>query len=167
MNDNMTKDTLRLRSEIVTLRDRRLEAIRQDVGQLLASFGKARADISQQTRAMLTASVTELRQSVLELRHLFQVDLIGARQAWRGVGPKPRGKPMPFESNVIAAGDDTVPRTAPMKKPVSTDPAPKAKKRSGKIDRATASGGKSKFLVQPKRQPKKQLAKPFRGRVSK
>jgi len=190
MNNNLTKDMLRLRSEIVALRDRRsalLEAIGRDAAQLLASFSKARAEISLQTRAVLTASVTGLRQSVLELRRLYQVDLIGARQAWRGVGTKPRGKPMPIEPNVIAAVDaavsmtvpmkepvpiepnviaaaaDTVPTTVPRGNPVPTAPAPKAKERSGKVYPANASSGKSRILMQMK----KQLARPFGGRISK
>jgi len=95
MNNNLTKDMLRLRNEIEALRDQRsalLEAISQDAAQLLESFSKARAEMSQKTKAMLTASVTGLRQSVLELRRLFQVDLIGARRAWHGVGTKPSRK---------------------------------------------------------------------------
>jgi len=102
MNNNLTKDMLRLRNEIlrsrsenVTLRGRRsalLKVIRQETAQLLASFTKARAGISQQTKTMLTESVTGLRQSVLDLRRGFQVHLVGARQDWHGVGTKPRRK---------------------------------------------------------------------------
>lgn len=122
MINNLANDMLRLRNEIAALRDDRStlmtnlaeasESLRLDVSQLLVGFGKARAEMSQQTKAELCNSilqvketVTGLRQSVLELRRSFQNDITGARQTWCKAG------------------------AAAMEEPSPVAPAPKAKKK--------------------------------------
>jgi hypothetical protein len=117
MNNNLANNMSRLRGEIAALRDSRstlvgnlteaADVLRQEVAQLLVSFAHARAEMSRQTKGELEntilrvkGSVTELRQSVLELRRTFQDDIAGARQAWSeesadlGETPPP-GKPGP------------------------------------------------------------------------
>lgn len=114
MITTMTNDMSRLRREIDALRDSRSalmanlaeasEALRQDVAHLLGGFEKARAEMSQQTKAELHDSilhvkdaVTGLRQSVTGFRKSFQVDIAGSRRAWRGAGSAPGNEPLTRE----------------------------------------------------------------------
>ena len=81
------EDLSRLRDEITTLRNGRVEllgALRAGVCEMRAGFCKAHAHMAKKTRAELKAFVSDLRETVNGLRAGFQADNAAAHLAWFG-----------------------------------------------------------------------------------
>lgn len=90
----------RLRGEIAASRDSRTEArerMQAAISRMLSGFSEARSEMATQTKAELGEfvarikdAVTDLRQTVAQLREGFQDDLAGAHLAWHGASPAHR-----------------------------------------------------------------------------
>ena len=81
------EDLSRLRDEITTLRNGRVEllgALRAGVCEMRAGFCKAHAHMAKKTRAGLKAFVSDLSESVKALRAGFQGENAAAHLAWFG-----------------------------------------------------------------------------------
>ena len=126
MTGNLTNDMTRLRGEIAASRDSRAETrerMQAAISRMVSGFGEARSEMARQTKAELgefvarvKEAVTELRQTVAQLREGFQDDLAGAHQAWHGASPAHRPAP-------------TILKTSFRTEEPSDEVAPKAKKK--------------------------------------
>ncbi len=90
----LTEDTVRLRDEIVAMRDARgslMNDLQKDtksrkkaVTQLCSHFGHARAKMAKQAKHARLTFLDDLKRSVGALRKDMTDDLAGARKAWAG-----------------------------------------------------------------------------------
>ncbi len=90
----LTEDTVRLRDEIVAMRNDRgslmndlqkeTKSRKKAMTQLCSHFGHARAKMAKQTKHARLAFLDNLKRSVGTLRRDMSDDLAGARKAWAG-----------------------------------------------------------------------------------
>jgi hypothetical protein len=90
----LTEDTIRLRDEIVALRDARggllkdlqkeTKSRKKAVTQLCSHFGHVRAKTAKQSKHARLTFLDDLKRSVGALRKDVADDLAGARKAWAG-----------------------------------------------------------------------------------
>jgi hypothetical protein len=95
------------------------------ISRMIGGFGEARSEMARQTKtelgelvARIKDAVTELRQTVAQLREGFQDDLVGAHRAWLGASPALRSPPTilkaPFRTE--EPSDDVAPKAKKKKK---------------------------------------------------
>jgi hypothetical protein len=90
----LTEDTIRLRDEIVAIRNVRGGLIKdlqketklrkKAVTQLCSHFGHVRAKVAKQAKHARLTFLNDLKRSVGALRKDVTDDLAGARKAWAG-----------------------------------------------------------------------------------
>lgn len=90
----LTEDTVRLRDEIVAMRNVRgslmsdlqkeTKSRKKAITQLCSHFGHARAKMAKQTKHVRLTFLDDLKRSVGALRKDVTDDLAGARKAWAG-----------------------------------------------------------------------------------
>jgi len=90
----LTGDTIRLRDEIVAMRNARsglmndlqkeAKSRKKAMTQLCSHFGHARAKMAKQTKHARLTFLDNLKRSVGTLRKDMSDDLAGARKAWAG-----------------------------------------------------------------------------------
>ena len=128
MTGNLTNDMTRLRGEIAASRDSRAEArerMQAAISRMIGGFGEARSEMARQTKAELGEfvarvkdAVTELRQTVAQLREGFQDDLAGAHRAWLGASPAHRPAPTILKASFRTEepSDEVAPKAKKKKK---------------------------------------------------
>jgi uncharacterized protein YicC (UPF0701 family) len=114
MTGNLTNDMTRLCGEIAASRDSRAETrerMQAAISRMLSGFGEARSEMARQTKAELgefvagvKEAVTDLRQTVAQLREGFQDDLAGAHRAWHGASPAHRPAPTILKASFRTEG---------------------------------------------------------------
>lgn len=90
----MTDDTVRLRDEILAMRNVRgglmndlqkdTKSRKKTISQLCSHFGHVRAKMAKQTKHERLTFLNSLKRSVGALRKDMTDDLAGARKAWAG-----------------------------------------------------------------------------------
>ena len=128
MTGNLTNDMTRLCGEIAALRESRAETrarMQAAISRMLGGFGEGRAEMARQTKAELgefvarvKEAVTELRQTVVQLREGFRDDLAGAHRAWHGASPAQRPAPTILKASFRTEepSDEVAPKAKKKKK---------------------------------------------------
>jgi len=61
--------------------------LKANVAEMLAGFRDSRARMSEEIKNNLSAFTSGVKKTVAAFRHEFMAELVGVRQAWRGLSP--------------------------------------------------------------------------------